>query len=295
MRQTAARGLSVRSGFYGNAPDRPCDDVLGDYLRFLEQRNGPLRDDGVFARREAWLDDTRGWSARHASELDAATFADRYERLGDASSLDPAMLALLAFVKVNASEAYGVEVITRLRFTEEATTLFERVERVLTREERYHTRILVGAARQFSLPEPSGAWKPPLALRLLIGTLAHVPRAVFHPLALGAEIAAVFAFNWMLRSVCEKFRDEPALRETLEARLIEVLVDEIGHIAFNRIAVGPLGLAGARALAPWVAASTARNIPEFRSLGWSDATIRHFDRFDLHVLPDEVKRRSFFV
>lgn len=291
----ATTSLALRPSFYGPAPESPRDDVLGDYLRFLERRNGPLVSDGIFSNRESWLDDAAGWRVRHRGDIDRTSFEQNYERFDPEGVTDAALLTLLAFVKVNASEAYGVEVITRKRYAHTASDVFGRVERVLTHEERYHTRILVGAAQQFSLPSPVGAWRPPLPLTLLIGTLAHAPKSIFHPILLGSEIAGVFTFHWMLTHVREQFRDQPALRETLEARLIEILVDEIGHIAFNRAAVGRAGLAAARAIAPHVAASTSIMMPEFRRLGWSRDTLHDFDRFDLDALPDEVRRRAFFV
>jgi hypothetical protein len=40
----------------------------------------------------------------------------------------------------------------------------------------------------------------------------------------------------MLQKTGEVFRDELDLKEEMEARVLEILVDEIGHIAFNRMA-----------------------------------------------------------
>jgi len=122
-----------------------------------------------------------------------------------------------------------------------------------------------------------------------------VPTAIFHPILLAAEFGGVFAFNWLLSKVGEVFADEPELKESMEARLIEVLVDEVGHITFNRMMVGPLGLEIARTLAPHVADGTSGFTPEFRALGWNKDTIKAFDKFDFSILPEEVKKRAFLA
>jgi hypothetical protein len=288
-------GTLTRSpSFYGPVPDRGTDEILADYLAFLEVRNGSTATAGAFPKREAWLAETERWDARYVGAVDADAFERSWTRFDPGDPHDDALLALLAFVKVNAGEAYGVEVVGAARHRRPPEGLFDTVERVLGNEETYHTRILVGATAQFDLPRPTGAWRPSLPLRVLIGTLAWSPKVVFHPILLGAEISGVYTFNWMLERVRALFHDQPALRETLEARLIEILIDEIGHIAFNRLAVGPLGLAAARALAPRVAAAASRITPEFDALGWGPG-LERFDRFDLASLPEEARRRAFFV
>jgi hypothetical protein len=226
--------------------------------------------------------------------VDAVDFARSWTRFDPGARHDDALLALLAFVKVNAGEAYGVETVSRVRHARPPETPFETLERVLGNEETYHTRILAGATAQFGLPRPEGPWRPTLALRLLIGTIAWSPKALFHPILLGSEISGVFTFHRMLERVRVLFRDQPAVRDTLEQRLIEILTDEIGHIAFNRLAVGPLGLAAARALAPRVAGAAARLTPEFGALGWG-AGLDRFDAFDLASLPEEARSRAFFA
>jgi hypothetical protein len=288
-------GTASPPSFYSPIPEQPRDDLLGAYLSFLEERNGST-DTGVpYPHRERWLEETRGWRPRHRGAVDAQAFERNYQRFDPSTRPSLAELALLAFVKVNAGEAYGVEVVSRRRHGRPPTDLFGRVERVLGQEETYHTRILVGAARQFGLAEPSSAWTPPVALKVIIGAIAYSPEALFHPILLGAELAGLFTFNWMLTRVGEVFRDEPDVRETMERRLVEVLVDEVGHAAFNRMAVGPAGLEAARMLAPWVVQATQERSPEFRGLGWTAEDTRAVSRFDLQDLPEEVRRRAFFV
>jgi hypothetical protein len=289
--------VASAAGFYAPVPEAPREDLLRDYLRFLETRNGTIDSTVPYPKREAWLEDAQRWPARHRNVIAGEAFARNYVRFDPATAPSPQMLALLSFVKANAGEAYGVEVLRRMRHAAPLpeNDVFASVERVLAQEETYHTRILVGAARQFDLPEPRGAWKPPLPLKVLIGALAYSPKALFHPILLGAEIGGVFTFNWMLQKAGEVFRDEPEVAETMERRLIEILIDEIGHIAFNRLAVGPTGLTVAKNLAGQIAHANSGISPEFRGLGWSASTRQRLDRFDLADLPEEVRRRAFFV
>jgi hypothetical protein len=282
--------MMAGSQFFGQVPERPRDDLLADYLRFLERRNGSVATSGAYPYREAWLLAADGSPVRHRGELKASDFERGFAKLDE--DADPALLALLAFVKVNAGEAYGVEVVRKRRDPRLSQGLFDHVLRVLGNEETYHTRILLGATYQFGLTPPRAPFRPPLALRALIGTLAYSPRALFHPVLLGAEVAGVYTFDWMLQKTSALFADQPELRDSLEARLTEILIDEVGHVSFNRLAVGPTGTALARALVAKVADVSGQITPELRRLGF-DA--RGVDRFDGQSLPAEVRRRAFFA
>jgi hypothetical protein len=301
--------------FYDRVPEATAEQALEEYLGFLERRNGSVATEGPLPLREAWLTESEGWTARHGG-IDAAAFEKGWVNSGPSGpnkydysntwrgakylncagdpNADKALLALLAFVKANAGEAYGVEAVSNARHRRPAMGTFDVVERVLGNEEKYHTRILLGATAQFDLQAPTGAWRPALPLRVLIGALTWSPKVLFHPVLLGAEISGLFTFNWMLQRVGEIFRDEPAVRETLEQRLMEILVDEIGHVAFNRLAVGPLGMAAAKALAPRIASAAAHITPELGALGWKES-LTEFEHFDFASLPEEARRRAFFV
>lgn len=278
-------------GLYAAIPEQPREDLMKAYLLFLEQRNGTIDYDKPYPKREAWLHSTVGAAAERG--IVHTRFEKNYERFDPASGATAEEIALLAFVKANAGEAYGVEVITKHRHHKPVTDAFGRLERVLGQEETYHTRILLGATSQFGVPAPTGAWRPPMSQKLLITTLAYAPKMIFHPILLAAEIAGVFSFTWLLKRVGEVFRGE--VRDDMQARLSEVLTDEIGHIAFNRLAVGPTGRSLARKLAPLVANETTGLTAEYAALGWNKSVLDSFDSFDLHSLPEHIVKRAFFV
>jgi hypothetical protein len=287
---------SARPSLYGLVADFPREDLLCAYREFLERRNGTMDFTQGFSRREQWLREASTWEARYEGPVDGEAFNRAYESFEAVKELSLPLVALLSFVKANASEAYGVEVVNRVRGRryQDSPDTFRQLERTLGFEETYHTRILIGATQHFGL-EVKGAFRPPLQLRLLIGTLCYAPDALFHPVLLASEVAGVFTFQWLLKRVGEIFRDQPAVRECMERRLIEILVDEVGHVAFNRMAVGPKGLAVARRMTGGVLRGVMGTTPEYRALGMDENELRKLDTFELRQLPAEVLRRAYFV
>jgi len=281
----------MTKSFYAPAPEvSRSEDLLGAYQAFLRERNGP----GFAARDERMK--TFDPSLVHAHMvIDSARFNRNYARFRE-TNVSEEELALLAFVKINSGEAYGVEVVSKARRDQQAAPgVAAEVERTLADEERYHTRLLVGAAGHFAGLTVGDAWRPPLPLRVLIGALARLPTVLFHPVLLGAEIAGVHTFDWMLRRLKTLFRDQPRVRESMERRLIEVLIDEVGHITFNRVMVGALGRGVARQLAKLVVRGHRTSGRELIALGYGRAELGTIDRFDYGSLPEEVRRHAFFA
>ncbi len=90
-------------------------------------------------------------------------------------------------------------------------------------------------------------------------------------------------------------RDRPELRDAMEARLTEVLIDELGHLSFNRLAARAGTFAALRAIVPAVAMATRGALPEAEQLGILPVPIADAWRFDPDELPDEVRRRAFIA
>ena len=286
---------SLRPSFYAPIPDSLREDLLRAYREFLERRNGDMDLTRGFSRREEWLREASSWDSQYQGPVDGEQFNRAYASFAEVKKLSLPELALLTFVKANAGEAYGVEVVNRVRQKRvDGTKLFHQVERLLSFEETYHTRILIGATQHFGV-KVEGAWKPNLQLRLLIGSLAYAPGIFFHPILLASEISGVFVFHWMLERVGEIFKDQPAVRESMEQRLIEILVDEVGHVAFNRMAVGPLGLSVVRNMVPGVMQGVTGTTPEYKAMGLNGHELSKINGFDLDQLPEEVLRRAYFV
>lgn len=279
----------MTQSFYAPAPEvHRSEDLLTAYRAFLLQRNGP-----GFAARDERMKTFDPSLVCAGMVVDGARFNRNYRRFKE-TDISEEELALLTFVKINAAEAYGVEVVTRSgRHSRAEFGVAADVQQIVVHEEQYHTRLLVGAAGHFQGLSISNAWRPAPSLRLLIGILARIPTVFFHPVVLSAEIAGVHMFNWMLGRLKTLFRDQPAVRESMERRLMEVLVDEVGHVAFNRVLVGALGRGVARQLAKLIARSNPTG-REMVALGYG-AAVGGIDRFDFSCLPEEVRHRAFFA
>ena len=120
---------------------------------------------------------------------------------------------------------------------------------------------------------------------------------ISRPITLCGEIIAVMMFANMLERARDVLQHDPELRDMIEERIIEVLVDEIGHISFNRLHMSAAALLKARLIFPLVARSLTNVIPELRALG----AVPKAPSADLAVFadpvgfPEVVRRQSFFA
>lgn len=297
MKPIMVSQLSTAAGpsFFAAVPDGDvADQHLLAYEQYLERRNGSLDVEG-FSLREARMRSFDTLPGLFDQPVDSAKIQRSYAGQ-KVTGLSEEEMALLAFAKVNAGEAYGVETIgqARAKLHERDEPIF-RVEKVLGREEVYHTRLLLGITQHFHDVDLVDGWRPPLPLKVLIFALAKSPPALFHPILLGAEVAGVFIFNWMLERTRDLFPNHADIRESMEQRLLEILIDEVGHIAFNRIAVSNNGVRLALPLAAQVAKAQDVMNPEVVSLGFDAEARRALSGFDFKNLPSEVRNRAFFV
>ncbi len=286
---------NVRSFYSPTETVNDGGDSFAAYLSYLEGRNGPLEGQGAFAVRERGMERFDSGLYVSPTQVDVQRFNRNYGGFEE-RDISREEVALLAFVKINAGEAYGVEVTRQKRGQEfEGPEICDAIYRGVLAEEEYHTRLLVGATRHFDGLAVGDAWSPPWTLRLLVGGIAAFPKTYLHPLLLGTEISGMHAFNWLLGRLKSLFPDEPRLRESMEERLIEVMIDELGHIAFNRILVGPVGRRVAAGLAALVSQSHRLMTRELVALGFDSAAMASVMSFDYQHLPQTVRDRGFFV
>jgi hypothetical protein len=227
-------------------------------------------------------------------EIDRALFERQYERFDAKRTTSPEALLLLALVKVNAAEAWGVN-RTFDGALERARRSADDTEVVLLVEEVYHTRILLSSACLYGIDVPAAA-EPHAALRTLVSGIAILPELVARPLTLAAEMVGVLAFSNLLEVTRKVLKDAPEIRDAIEERLMEVLIDEIGHVSFQRLGLGRAGLAQAKALLPIVAYGLSNAIPEVRALGATpDAPFEGIAALADRRLPEKVRRDAFFA
>lgn len=284
--------------FYGKVDDAQREALLQAYVDFLVKRNGPVDPQtGLLPLREISLEHMNSSNVRFDGYIPQDLFDRLFAHFSTSDpDLNPSLLVLLLFCKMNAGEAYGVRVVKAVHAKRwrQSQDLPSRAISFAQEEEEYHTRILVGATHYFDV-RAQGTYNPPFALKVLIGSLAYAPKALFHPILYASEVAGVYVFNWTLNRVRSMIKDQPQLVEVLEQRLIEVLIDEIGHVAFNRLVLGERGRRMGQTLAAQTVKGLPRMTPELRAVGFDTSVMRDFTRFDLRDLPEQARQRGFFA
>ena len=173
---------------------RPSPSTL-DYHHFLVERDGELNiAERTLSRRERSIKkyETPPKNTR-AMGRSGVPKAVRFLRQGTvAQSGNPALLAL---VKLNGAEAYGVRQNFQ-RALDRALKNNDEAELRILCEEGYHTRILLSAANRYGI-EVKEPYHPPSALRVIIGSIATAPMTLARPLTL-CEIIATLMFVKLL-------------------------------------------------------------------------------------------------
>jgi hypothetical protein len=261
------------------------------YREYLGERDGPLDVDArtLSRREEGMIRYSRPLSRMR--EVDQALFHAQYASFDARRPMSQEALLLMALVKINASEAYGVSRVFDV-VQERAELRRDDVELTLLVEETYHTRILLSSALLYGL-EISAPFDPPLGVRVLIAGLARAPEALARPLMLAGEILSALTFLNLLDATREILKHDPELRDAIEERVMEVLVDELGHITFNRLLLDPTGLTRARWLMPMVALGMSRSMPELGAIGLRTSAVGADTVTTCARLPAAVRKAAF--
>ncbi len=275
-------------------PKSTRGERLQAYEAFLSQRDGdPDFARGTLSRREQDAERFEGSALRWQGQFDPVLFAEQHRHF-DARVPTPAeMLILLVFVKINANEAYGVERVAQ-RPRRRADDLRARLERLVLLEEAYHTRLLLSASSVFGVRVTRRS-APVRITRMLVAGIAELPERLARPVTLAGEIVGILTFLKLIGAVRNVFRHDPPVRDALEERVTEVLIDEIGHMSFNRLLAGAGAFAALRAVLPAVALGTRAGLPEADALGVLPVRMSEVNAFDVASLPDEVRRRAFIA
>lgn len=235
------------------------------YREFLMARDGvPDLENRTLSLREARMQHyLRPLSS--VREIDRTVFLEQYASFDAKRPMAREALLLLALVTLNSAESYGVaETFSMVHHR--AMIAEDNCELLLLIEEVYHTRILLSSAPLFGL-EIDAPSRPPLFLRGLISAIVRGPELLSRPLVLASEVVATIMCTNLLYAVGDILKHDPELRDALEERVMEVLVDEIGHISFNRTLLSPAGMSYARWLLPMVAEGTSQMMPVLKAVG----------------------------
>jgi hypothetical protein len=240
-------------------------ESLAAYQKFLVARDGAMNlEKRQLSHREERMGRYESPLSR-VREMDRELFTSQYADFDAKVEMPPELLLLLALVKINAAEAFGVEASYE-KVLRRAVKNDDTCELMLLIEETYHTRILLSTSLSYGI-EVKAPYKPPAALRTLIGAIGASPMVIARPLTLASEVLAILLFLNLLEKSRVVLRHDPELRDSVEERLGEIITDEIGHMSFNRACMGPLGIAQARMLLPLVAIGISGAFPELNALG----------------------------
>lgn len=228
---------------------------LDAYLDFLRARDGTIEGTKLLGRQR-----NRSPDVAWRGPLDRAAFQRNLGRLQD-DHLSPDILWLLTAAKTNRSEKYGVDIA--LARGRQRRSMGE-IRQYIEREELVHTRTLLEACALFGLEVEMQ--RPPPLHRALIWMMTRLPDRLSLPIILCGEVVGTVAFAMLREQIQPLFGSEPAVAQRLHELLTEILVDELGHVIFNRAMVGPVGLAAARLVLPLIARSLLRDMPEILRL-----------------------------
>lgn len=242
---------------------------LAAFLSFAESRDGePDREHQRLPRRDAFLAALDAAPVRSRGAFGRAAFAAPLHRRR-VRDLDPRTAWVLAAAKANEGEHYGIE----LELERFARTRYEGVDPGLLHvalEDRDHTRMLARACLVFGVELELAP--PALPTRALVRTMNHLPDGLRFALIHCGEVTGAVLFR-VLYDATRLFRAEPDVEERLRLLAGEILLDELGHVAYCRTRVPAHLLRIARALVPAVALALLREIPEFALLAGGRAAV----------------------
>lgn len=265
---------------------------LSEYAQYLVDRDGEMNLQlRTLSRREAAI---KKYEARPAltRDMDQAEFRKQYVSFDKHKSLAPEMLLLLALVKVNAAEAYGVARNFQ-RAMGRATKNDDEAELRILLEEGYHTRILLSAANRYGI-EVNEPYHPPSALRVLINGIATAPMALARPLTLAGEIIGTLMFAKLVEITQRVLKNDPETRDSVTERVVEICIDECGHISYNRMHMGAAELAQTRLILPVTARIMSTVFPELVALGAFPVDVmKELPLLDPKNLPQSVSKHAF--
>jgi hypothetical protein len=262
---------------------------LSAYLAYLQQRDGVADLKAkTLSKREAFFKDLDGKPVQWKGDFDRAAFFRNLDQRTE-DGLDPRLTWLLGAAKANTGERYGVELElsnpSRLRAAEA-----DPIKQYVMLEEVYHTRLLLDACRVFGL---DFEMRPPNGkVKTFIHLFVAVPNWINEFIILCGEIVGVIAFQTLLENV-HLFKDQPEVMERLRLLVREILIDELGHVAYCRSKVGNAGLKLAQKVVPTVAKNLISEGPEYVALaGGADRFLDKVAKFTL-VEDDAVREMAF--
>lgn len=262
---------------------------LTAYLAHLTARNGaPDLATERLPEREALLARLLGDAPRYEGEVPTEALRRLMKEGALPQPGDPeAALWMAIAAQVNVGEEYGVRAVLAAHPGEAQTGPIAHIEL----EELYHTRMLLDAVRLFGVEVELP--RPPLVLRAFLNLMAILPRPLANVLILVAECNGIVLFTRMREKAAELFGTDTDVGRRLQALLGEILIDELGHVAFLRASLGPVRLTVARWLSQLIAPTLYKALPANLALFNLGELVREVHALTWERLPADVRARAF--
>ncbi|MFN7147106.1 MAG: hypothetical protein ACK4YP_25275 [Myxococcota bacterium] len=261
------------------------------YLAHLRRRDGaPDLDAGTLAHREAFFREIDGNPLRYTGEVPRDEFARRMATK-DVTGASRMALWMSVMASTNEGERYAVGLAIEDRKKLPKATLADDPMTYVEIEELYHTRILLDALRvlglEWEMREPEGA------VRAFLWSLIRLPRWMSNPVVLMGEIAGTIIFLRLRETARELFGTETPEAKRIQALIEEILVDEIGHVAYVRSKMGPVEMAVARVLLTLGGRLLFLQTPAIAALWDVGEMAREARAMRWSLLPPEIRARAF--
>jgi hypothetical protein len=261
------------------------------YLAHLRRRDGaPDLDGGTLAHREAFFREIDGNPLRYAGDVPRDEFRRRMAT-NDVAGASRMALWLSIMASTDEGERYAVGLALEDRMKLPKAMLADDPMTYVEIEELYHTRILLDALRvlglEWEMREPIGA------VRAFLWSLIRLPKWMSNPVVLMGEIAGTIIFMRLRETARELFGTETAEARRIRALIDEILVDEIGHVAYVRSKMGPVEMAVARAILTLGGRLLFLQTPAIAALWDVDEMAREAKTMRWSTIPPEVRARAF--
>ena len=254
---------AIASALFEPLPAEMRASAADRYLVYLKGRDGRLDfASRTLSGREPFFERLAADPVRTDAPLDRESFHRNHSAKRPESGLSREVLWLLAIAKANRTEYYGMEqhiIVNGILDGDAADT-----QAYVDMQEVYHTRILLDVLRCFDLEIEIG--EPDFASRVAVQAMVRLPQKLALPLILCAKFAATVTFRLLLDEGRALFGHRKELWGRVSTLLEQIMVDEVGHVAYCRARLGPVGLAAAKSLLPTIANSLLSDQHEFATL-----------------------------
>jgi hypothetical protein len=238
------------------------------YRAFLAKRDGELdlwrR---TLSRREQ--DAKPAVPVAHGASFDEGLYRALAEGpLDRAGAIPGGVLLVLALARVHAVFGFGSQTEVS-RALQQAVSAQDDTEGFVVLERAYGRRALAATPLLFGVEPHEGETRetPRWPVTAMTTGARLGGSALRAGVRLAQEIVHLVALMNLLRVTREVFRGVADARDAIERRLLDVLIDAVGHISFRRLETSPAGMAVAARVLPAVATTFTVLSPATAALG----------------------------